>query len=149
MTPEKYIEKRFDDQRKYYDRKAQKYKKMWHFWGILIIILLPLPMFLLTFAEMQLWVKILISLSSYLVSVASSLLNFLKYRELFINYRAVEQEMKREYQHYITRTKYYEKLDDDKAFKLFVERIEALLAQENSKWLDDNLKQQDLPQQKL
>ncbi|WP_126992225.1 DUF4231 domain-containing protein [Thermosipho globiformans] len=138
-----YLEKRFEDQRKYYDKKASLYKKKWEFYSIILVILSPIPLFVLTFVELAWYFKLIIAIASYLSTIFGSLLTLLKYREQWLYYRTTEQELLREYYHYKTLTGPY-KDQEENTFKLFVERVESLLAQERSKWLD-YIQQQDLP----
>jgi len=144
MDEREYIEKRFEDQRKYYDKKALQYQKRWIRLNIITVLLAPIPMVILSFVSIPLWARLVLVSASYLATVLSSLLSLLKYRELWITYRSTEQEMLREYYHYKTGTKAYEEINDQQErFKLFVTRIEEIMAQERSKWLD-LIQQQDI-----
>jgi len=143
LDEKEYLEKRFDDQRKYYDQRASLYKKKWERLNIILVILSPVPLVILSFVELPWYFKAIIAASSYLSTIIGSILTLLKFREQWLYYRTTEQELLREFYHYKTLTGPY-KDQGENAFKLFVERVESLLAQERSKWLD-YIQQQDLP----
>jgi len=143
MDERDYIRERFNDQKNYYDRKAIKYQKKWLNLSIIVILLTPIPIVVFSFISTPWYITLLVVGSSYFMTVVGGILNLLKYRELWLSYRAIEQQMLREYYHYKTQTGNYAFEDDNKRFKLFVERIEQLMAQERSRWLSD-IQQQDL-----
>ena len=145
MDKDTYEKERFQDQKNYYDRKAVKYQKKWLLLSVIIVLLSPIPLVVLSFVELPITAKVVILGVSYLSTVFGSLLSLLKYRELWISYRTTEQEMLKEYYQYKTGTGAYAGIgDDEERFKLFVERIEGIMAQERSKWLD-YIQQQYLP----
>jgi len=145
MDEESYERDRFQDQRNYYDKKATRYQRKWLAFSIIIVLLSPVPLVVLSFVELPMVAKLIILGTSYAATVLGSLLSLLKYRELWISYRTTEQEMLKEYYQYKTCTGAYSGIQNkEERFRLFVERIEGIMAQERSKWLD-YIQQQYLP----
>jgi len=138
-----YIKERFKEQLCYYDRRAKKYQRYYQIMCILIIIISPIPMVLLSFADLEFIPTLIIVLASYLTTILSSIVNFLKFHDFWISYRSTEQELRREYVHFLTETGEYKNLNHEQRMKLFITRCEELMGQERSKWLD-KIQQQDL-----
>ena len=74
----------------------------------------------------------LVTLLGTLVAVLIALEGVLHHREQWKNYRTTEQYLQTQKQLFLHRVGDYSALDDTKAFKLLVSRIEASIAEENA-----------------
>ncbi len=71
------------------------------------------------------------------VAVVASLLGLLQLQEHWIEYRATAESLRKEKFLFLTQTEPYDK---DNAFHLLVQRVEALLSQENIDWAQSMMK---------
>ena len=131
MAPEEYIEQRLSDQIGWYDRKSitnQRWFKRLRFAEIVAASIIP---FLSGFAGDSLRIKIAIGALGIVVAAIASLLGLLQLQEHWIEYRATAESLRREKFLFLTETDPY---DNDDAFHLLVQRVEALLSKENTEW---------------
>src|SRR6266487_5058205 len=137
MAPEEYIEQRLNDQIDWYDRKSgtnQRWFKRLRFAEIVAAAIIP---FLSGFAGGSLPIKVAIGALGVVVAVIASLLGLLQLQEHWIEYRATAESLRREKFLFLTQTEPYDK---DNAFHLLVQRVEALLSQENIDWAQSMMK---------
>ena len=137
MAPEEYIEQRLNDQIVWYDRKSgtnQRWFKRLRFAEIVAAATIP---FLSGFAGNSLPIKIAIGALGVLVAVVASLLGLLQLQVHWIEYRATAESLRREKFLFLTQTEPYDK---DDAFHLLVQRVEALLSNENTEWTQSMMK---------
>jgi len=131
MAPEEYIEQRLNDQIVWYDRKSstnQSWFKRLRFAEIVAAAIIP---FLSGFAGHSFSIKIAIGALGIVVAAIASLLGLLQLQEHWIEYRATAESLRREKFLFLTETDPY---DNDDAFHLLVQRVEALLSKENTEW---------------
>ena len=137
ISPEEYIEQRLSDQIGWYDRKSstnQRWFKRLRFAEIVAAATIP---FLSGFAGDSFPIKIAIGVLGVLVAVVASLLGLLQLQEHWIEYRATAESLRKEKFLFLTQTDPYDK---DDAFRLLVQRIEALLSKENTEWVQSIMK---------
>jgi len=134
---ETYIAERVEQYQKWYDNKSVSCKKKYLFMrcstvvgGVLtpVLVNMNFPEILTEYKVTGSSVAALISL---VVAVFLSLESVLKYKDQWKNYRSTEQLIGHEKYFYKTRVGRYAGLADDKAFSLFVERIEDAIYAEN------------------
>jgi hypothetical protein len=131
MAPEEYIEQRLNDQISWYDRKSatnQRWFKRLRFAEIVAAAIIP---FLSGFAGGSLPIKVAIGALGVVVAVIASVLGLLNLQEHWIEYRATAESLGKEKFLFLTQTEPY---DNDDAFHLLVQRVEALLSKENADW---------------
>ena len=131
ISPEEYVEQRINDQIGWYDRKSttnQRWFKRLRFAEIVAAAAIP---FLSGFADNSFPIKIAIGALGVFVAVIASLLGLLQLQVHWIEYRATAESLRREKFLFLTQTAPY---DEDDAFHLFVQRVEALLTKENTEW---------------
>jgi len=140
-TPDRYIEARVKQYQEWYDRKAVQTKALFLrnragsvVGGAIVPVLVNMQ---------NEWypynidvVRIIVTLISLFVVILVSLESVYHYREQWKNYRSTEQFLGHETVFFRSRVGKYDKLDDDKAFRLFVERVEEAIASENSATLN-------------
>ena len=80
--------------------------------------------------------KAIITVVSLLVVVTVSLESVFHYREQWKNYRSTEQLLGHEQFEFLTGVGPYKEATPEKAFKLFVERVEDAISSENSATLN-------------
>jgi hypothetical protein len=141
LDPEQYLNERVKQYQSWYDRKAVIAKSRFLLMrgssvvgGALVPVL----------ANMNIGASIagypvmtlLVTAISLMVVVFVSLESVLHYREQWKNYRSTEQRIGHEVFRYQTKVAPYVTLDEEAAFKLFVERVEDAIAAENAATLN-------------
>jgi len=134
---EKYMTERYDDQRRWIDRKAVGLKKTYTCYQTWVIILASVTTVFSavggltgTIGVVGSWAATVISA---LVTVFSSILATFKHKETWLNYRVAAEALKREKYFYQLEVGDYSGAQDKE--KLFVQRVEAILAMENAEWV--------------
>lgn len=140
-TPDQYIAERLDQYQQWYDRKSvvtkSRYLRMRAFsvvGGGLVPVLINLPNDLVISGVSIL--KVVVTVISLLVVVMVSLESVFHYREQWKNYRSTEQMLGHEKFFFRNRVAHYRSMDDAEAFRTFVERIEGMIAAENTATLN-------------
>ena len=130
MTPEEYLKDRVEDQIVWYDRKSGS-NKMWFI--ILQIVTLvasaSVPVFAIFSSNM--WARITVAILGSATAISTGIVSLYQFREHWIEYRTTAESLKHEKYMYQTGTGPYV---EDGAFSVLVERIEALVSQENTAW---------------
>lgn len=127
---EYYDEAVLQGQRAWYSQKAGIQKKRHQFFAITVIVLGALITLLQVF-DATVWIKYLTATLGVLVSIIRALDTFLRPGEIWQGYRKASENMKRELRLYINNADAYKELPDEtSAYQLFVERVEAVIAEE-------------------
>ncbi len=84
----------------------------------------------------------LATLTSVIVVILTAALKTFKYQENWINYRTTCEALKKEKYFYDAGLSDYQQSDDREA--QFIDRVEALLARENTLWLSVQKKKEDI-----
>lgn len=134
MTQEEYLQQRVDDQFNWLDRKSiwnqSRYKRLR---GIVLVISVLIPLisgWIEKFPELAYAVGI----GGAVIAICEGLISLNKYQENWTAYRGTAEALKRERLLFLTNTGPY--TNKEKAFPLFVQRIENLLGAENEQWLE-------------
>jgi Protein of unknown function (DUF4231) len=141
LTPEEYIKERVDQYQAWYDRKAVSVKSLYLrmracsvIGGAIVPVLINVhPSW--TYYGVDL-IKTAVTLISLMVVAFVSLESVFHYREQWKNYRSTEQLLGHEKFLFLSRVGRYANLDEAKAFRLFVDRVEDAIATENSATLN-------------
>lgn len=132
LAPDEYINLRVDDQINWYSGKSssnQRWFKLLRFVEIVTAALIP---FLSAFMTGQdLWVRLAVGTMGVVITVITGIISLYQFQENWIEYRVTCESLKHEKYLFLTKTRPY---DDENAFSLFVERIEALISVEHTKW---------------
>jgi hypothetical protein len=142
LTPDQYIEARVKQYQGWYDRKAvsckNRYLRMRAFTvvaGGVVPVLVNVEASINGIVGYPV-TKAAITVISLLVVVTVSLETVFHYREQWKNYRSTEQLLGHEQFEFLTRVGPYRDGTPEKAFQLFVERIEDAISSENSATLN-------------
>ncbi|MBV6439069.1 MAG: DUF4231 domain-containing protein [Haliscomenobacteraceae bacterium CHB4] len=136
MSPEEYLELRVDDQYKWYEKKSARNKRWFFTSQSLVIIcsaLIPLCVGYSDNENLE-WLKYVGGFLGAIVAILGGVMSLKKYRENWRLYRASAEALQREKYLYFNRIGSYDDPDEGKIFKLFVERVEQILASENTLW---------------
>ena len=130
MTPDEYLKGRVEDQIAWYDRKSGLNKK-----GFIVLQIMTLvasasvPVFSIFSGDM--WARVLVAILGSATAVTTGIVSLYQFREHWIEYRSTAESLKHEKYLFQTGTGPY--VGDD-AFSVLVERVEALVSQENTAW---------------
>lgn len=134
LTQEEYIDERLNSFREWYDRKATDAKKSYQLMrattvlgGAVVPVLINIEF------EYMNYITTAISL---MVVALVSLESVFHYREQWINYRATEQLLAKEYFNFVAGEGHYRGMKESNAFLDFVERVENAIASENASTLN-------------
>jgi hypothetical protein len=141
-TPDQYIENRVKQYQGWYDRKAVsckgRYLRMRAFTvvaGGIVPVLVNVETNINTVIGYPI-MKAVITVISLPVVVTVSLESGFHYREQWKNYRSTEQLIGHEQFQFLARVGAYKDVAPDKAFQIFVGRIEDAISSENSATLN-------------
>ena len=137
LSPEEYVEQRLTDQISWYGRRSSTNQRCFKWLRFVEIVAAATIPFLSGFAGDSFPIKIAIGALGVLVAVLASLLGLLHLQEHWIEYRATAESLTREKFLFLTQTEPY---DNDDAFRLLVQRVEALLSKENADWAQSMMK---------
>jgi len=135
MTPDEYIETRFNRFRNWYDEKGVQCKK-YYLWTRSIEICggVTIPVIVnLSFPQD----KFVLTAVSLIVAILISLESVFHFRERWKRYRETEQILTREYQYYATGEGEYRNIDRVEAFRIFIDKVEHAIAIENRQTLHE------------
>ncbi len=134
-----YVTDRYEDQVKWYDKKATKNKRAYEFiqWGVIVFSTIT-PVLILIGNTRQRWLAAIVA---FLVAVGTSLLKAFKYQENWIHYRTTCELLKKEIHYFKAGIDDYKKSTDPKG--LFVERVEDLISRENTLWITIQKREKD------
>lgn len=130
MTPEEYLKDRVEGQIVWYDQKSNTNKK-----GFIILQIVALaaaasvPVFSIFSGD--LWARVIVAILGSATAVITGIVSLYQFREHWIEYRTTAESLKHEKYMFQTGTGPYEGED---SFSVLVERIEAMVSQENTAW---------------
>ncbi|MBN1561527.1 DUF4231 domain-containing protein [candidate division KSB1 bacterium] len=128
---EEYLQKRFEDQVAWYDSKAGRNQKIYkRFQWFLIVLSALTPVLVAINHPVSRWPAVVISA---LVAILTTALQTFRYQEHWLNYRMTCELLRREKVYYDAGVGDYSSSRNKN--RLFVERAETLMAQENKAWL--------------
>lgn len=131
---EDYLKNRLDDQINWYDKKSSQCQKMYKKLQLVSIIgAASIPLFSGYLSAETPYLKYLVGVLGLLVAVLAAVNNLYKYQENWITYRATCEGLKHEKYLYTTATSPY---SIDGSFNLLVQRVEMIMSEENSGWLE-------------
>lgn len=126
-----YFEQRLDDQINWYDDKSSLNKNRYSRLRLLEIIFAAMIPLLAGYARESEYLGYAIGLLGMLVAVIAGVIGLYRFQENWIEYRAQAESLKQEKYLYLTRATPY---DNEGAFELLVQRVEALLKRETTGW---------------
>ncbi len=133
MGKEEYLDKRLEDQIKWYDDKAAWNQKWFKRLQVVVIVSGVLVPFLSGLAPGdEFWTKFSVGLLGVLVAALTAVLGLYKFQENWIQYRITCESLKREKYIFTAGVAPYANSD---AFDLLVERVESLISKEHTNWV--------------
>ena len=130
MTPEEYIKDRVEDQIVWYDRKSGL-NKMWFIILQIATLVASASVPVFTIFSTEMWARLTVAILGSVAAIFTGVVSLYQFREHWIEYRTTAESLKHEKYMYQTGTGPYV---EDGAFSILVERIEALVSQENTAW---------------
>ena len=132
-----YIEDRYQDQVKWYDRKAGVNQAIYNRMQWTIIILAAVTPVLVVFVldnDLPAGLNHLPAVTSAAVAILTAAMKTFKYQETWINYRTTCESLRKE-KHFLDANlgDYHGGSDDDRR-ATFVERVDSLISRENTVW---------------
>ncbi len=132
MNEENFMNERVEDQINWYDRKSQFNQKRYKRLRIIEIFAAALIPFLSGYISAgPPAIPIIIGSLVFIIAVISGLIGLQQYQERWMEYRTTCESLRHEKYLFLTKTDPY---GHKNPFPLFVQRIEALLSSENSRW---------------
>ena len=130
MTPEEYLEDRVEGQITWYDEKSRLNKRGFVVLQIITLIAAAsIPVFSLFSGEM--WARLIVAVLGSATAVTTGIVSLYQFREHWIEYRTTAESLKHEKYMFQTKTGPY---SGDDAFSMLVDRVEALVSEENTTW---------------
>lgn len=130
MNADEYLQSRVEDQIAWYDRKAQASKR-----GFVVCQIITLAASatvpVVAIVSGAIWSRVVVAVLGSTIAVAAGIVALFQFREHWIEYRTTAESLKHEKYMFQTQTAPY---SEDDSFSLFVERVEALVSQENTAW---------------
>jgi hypothetical protein len=143
MKDAEYIDQRLDDQINWYDRKSVWNKRWFHVLAVIQIVTSALIPFLavqikessfsLDLVVGSLNLDFVVGAMGVIVAVAAGIVTLYKFQEHWIEYRTTAETLQHEKFMYVTRSGPYV---GEEAFPILVERVEAAISQEHTRWVD-------------
>lgn len=130
---EKYLKERYEFEVDWYDRKSIKNKKIAYALRVIIIILSAIVPILAALQFVNRDFTYLTIVIGSIVSIATGLLGYGKFEDLWHNYRTTCETLRKEKYFYNCRCGDYSQAADPE--RLFVERVESLISKENTQWV--------------
>jgi hypothetical protein len=131
VTEQQYVEERLRDQIDWYERKSRSNRLWFLFLRALEIVLAAAIPLLTSVIKEKPDVGVLLGTISVAIAVIAGVLALFRFQELWIEYRATAETLKREKFMFLTRSGLYA---GPGGFAALVERVETLLAAEATKW---------------
>jgi hypothetical protein len=132
MDEAEYIEYRLEDQIDWYERKSGLNKKAFQRCQLTQLVMAALITLsgVITSSQFPMVSYIVPSLGA-IIAIISGVLGLYKFQENWLEYRTVSESLKHEKYLFLTRSEPYH---EAVPFNLFVNRVENILSEENSKW---------------
>jgi hypothetical protein len=135
INEQEYLENRVNTQIEYYDKASIKNKKWYLRLKVVETVLALMIPFLtgyITTGDNAISLKVMVGLLGIIVAAAANLVTIFKFQENWIGYRNTAEILRHENYLYITKSGSY---NGDNAFPVLVERVEDILAKENTGWV--------------
>jgi len=126
-----YLEKRLDDQIKWYGEKSSANQAAYKRLRLIEIIAAAAIPLLAGYSAQREYVGMAMGVIGLLVAVLAGIASLYRFQENWSEYRAAAEALRQEKFLYLARVAPY---DGDKAFELLVQRVEALLKSETTDW---------------
>jgi hypothetical protein len=143
MNEQDYIQQRIDDQIKWLSAKSGTNQNLFKRCRLAEIVLASLIPVVALLPLPELAGKLLVAAAGAAIAIIAGAVSLWRFQELWVQYRATAEALKREKFLYLTAAAPYAGQD---RFALLVSRVEALLAAENVSWVELTKAQPAAPQ---
>ena len=132
-----FLSQHLAGQQEWYSKKASKFKSWSQFLAMAVIVGGGLTALLQVFQD-QPWLPVTTAVVGLLILVSRGAEKVWRFEETWYSYRRASEGMKREKRLFINAAGPYKPpLQQDEAYRLFVERVEAIIAEEQSNFWKD------------
>lgn len=132
MNQNEYLEKRLDDQIKWYDESSVKNQKWFKRLQVIVIIASASIPFLSGYmSETTVYIKIVVGILGLVIAAITAVLGLYQFQENWMEYRTTCESLRHEKYLFLTGAEPYHV---DEPFLLLVERVEGLISKENTNW---------------
>lgn len=132
-TFNEYLEKRYQGQMSFYSKASAKNQKKYKNFQWMLIILSTLTTIMAALPRDKFDLQYAVVASAALVTVITSALKTFQYQELWVSYRATNEQLKPEIYYYHFNVGDYGKEGADKE-SIFIKHVEAILSKEHDGW---------------
>lgn len=143
MKQNNYVEKRVSEQKEYFSTVARKNKKYYYSISLIKIILTTFVAVLSSILSRGAIGLIIISIIAALTVILDSVIILFKFNENWINYRTINEEIKREEVFYRYNSGKYFGLSENERENLFIQNIEGIIQNATEKWKKLNSEKND------
>lgn len=137
MTEEfAYLEDRLEDQRKWHSGKSRLNKNRFYAVEVITLVaggLIPVVNVLTNIPDP--WQRVVSTLLAALIVIAAGIGKLYKFQENWLNYRLVEEVLRREREFHLYGLGEYEEQSVEQRNKILVERVETILADRTSQYM--------------
>jgi hypothetical protein len=140
-----YVERRLEPQRKWHNEKATWNKR--RFYAVEVVTLLAgaaIPVVNLWLVHDAFWAGVLSAILGGVVVVAASVGKLFKFHENWLHYRTLVEALEREKELYSVGANDYAKADEAGRNRLLVERVENLIANTTSQFIETHQSARDV-----
>ncbi|MBP2644402.1 MAG: hypothetical protein H6Q67_2289 [Firmicutes bacterium] len=131
-TEKAYLQERLEHQIRWYDQKSRTCQKTYKIMKLFELLLSSSIPLIIGFFPSYCEAKFLVSLFGATLAIFTGIHGLYNFHERWIQYRFVCEALRHEKYLFVNRCGRYK--DKENPLGLFVERIEAILSQENTKW---------------
>jgi len=140
MNEEQYLKERVEGQINWYGTKSTSNKR-WYLFFQIIVILSSSSIPVINLFSDNYTAKIMVSVLGASIAVITGIISLVRHKDLWVEYRTVEESLKHEKYLFLTKTNPY---DHEEPFKILVNRVESLISQENTEWRQLVSEQEDI-----
>lgn len=138
-TTEEEVLDRYENARIWYSKSAKTQKRLAFFCSMLVIAFGALTSFLLVLKGTKPDdIDIAVAAIGVAIAVLEGWNRIGRFDENWLSYRAVSEAMKSEHRLFLANAGVYATLDTERKIKMYAERAEALIREENKSFLQDN-----------
>ena len=140
MDTQTYLEERLQSQIDWHERKSGWNQRMFKRLQIVIIVAGALLPFMAGFQEQVPRLAWAIGGLGVLVAVVTGVISLYRFQELWVDYRLTAEALQQEKYRFLTGVPPY---DIDGAMAVLVDRVESVLAEQNSQWQQVAIEKQE------
>jgi hypothetical protein len=133
MNSEQYIQDRLEPQIKWYDKKSLFNKRLFYAMQSIVIVAAALIPLLNAYTDSCEIMRFIIGALGSITAILTGLVSLFHFKELWSEYRTTSETLKHEKYLFLTSKGPY---SEDDPFSTLVERVEALISRENTKWYE-------------